>query len=90
MRYAWQWREGKNRRLLLALDRPIGFLELRRSGRTLDYGVSIIVLDIDGNDEGSGLISTGTKVTYDEETERIVMEYYSTEPVRLTNVRKTS
>lgn len=89
LRYAWQWRDGENRRLILALDRPIGFLELRRSGRTLDYGVTIIILDLDGNGEGTGLISTGTKVTYDKEAQRMVMENYGSEPVRLTTVRKT-
>jgi hypothetical protein len=89
LRYAWQWRDGENRRLILALDRPVGFLELRRSGRTLDYGVTIIILDIDGKGEGTGLISTGTKVTYDKEAQRMELEYYSSEPVRLTNVRKT-
>ena len=89
LRYAWEWRDGENRRLVLALDRPIGFLELRRNGRTLDYGVSIIVLDLDGKGEGSGLVATGTKVTYDKEAQRMVMEYYSSEPVRLMSVRKT-
>ena len=91
LRYAWQWRiEGTGkRRIVLALDRPIGGVELWRSTRTLQYNVSIIVLDIDENGEGSGLAAVGTKLTYDKELQRFVMENYSSEPVRLTSVRKT-
>jgi hypothetical protein len=92
LRYAWQWREegtGK-RRLVLALDRPIDFLELVRGGRTLDYGITIVVLDLDENNEGSGLLSLGTMVTFDKDTERLTLENYSSEPVRLMNVKKTS
>jgi hypothetical protein len=92
LRYAWQWREegtGK-RRLVLALDRPIGFLELRASGRTLDYGITLIVIDLDENNEGSGFLSLGTMIIYDKETKRLTLENYSTEPVRLNQVRKTS
>jgi hypothetical protein len=91
LRYAWQWRvEGTaKRRLVLALDRPIGFMELYRSGRTLDYGITIIVLDLDEKNEGSGLLSLGTMVTFDQDTKRLTMENYSSEPVRLLNVRKT-
>jgi hypothetical protein len=92
LRYAWQWRvkgTGK-RRIVLALDRPIGGIELWASARTLDYQVSIIVLDIDENGQGEGILSVGTKVSYDKDLQRIIMESYSTEPVRLTTVRKTS
>jgi hypothetical protein len=92
LRYAWQWLdEGTgNRRIVLALGRPIGGIELWASARTLQYQVSVIVLDVDKNGEGSGILSVGTKVSYDKELQRFIMENYSTEPVRLTNVRKTS
>lgn len=91
LRYAWQWRvEGTGkRRIILALDRSLGFVELWASARTLQYQVSVIVLDIDENGEGSGILSVGTKIRYDKDLQRFVMENYSTEPVRLTNVRKT-
>ena len=91
LRYARQYREegtGK-RRIILGLDRPLGFVELWDASRTLDYTVTVIVLDIDENGQGAGVLAMGTKVTYDPDFQRILMEYYSTEPVRLTNVRKT-
>ena len=92
LRYARQYRiEGTGkRRLVLALDRPLGFIELWDASRTLDYTVTIIVLDVDENGRGEGVLAMGTKVTYDPDFRRILMEYYSTEPVRLTNVRKSS
>jgi len=92
LRYARELRDPETgkRRIVLALARPLGFLELWRSSRTLDYTVTIIVLDVDENGEGDGLLMAGTKVNFDREAQRFVLEYYSTEPVRLTNVRKTS
>jgi hypothetical protein len=92
LRYCWQWREegSSRRRLVLALDRPLGFAEVIYGGRTLDYGMTIIVLDLDANQEGSGLLSMGTMVTFDNDTKRLTLENYSSEPVRLNNVRKSS
>jgi hypothetical protein len=92
LRYAWQWvdEETGNRRIVLGLDRPIGGLELWRQSRALQYQITVIVLDVDKNGEGTGLLSVGTQINYDPDLQRFVVEYYSSEPVRLTTVRKTS
>ena len=91
LRYAWQWRiEGTGkRRVILALDRPFGMTEAFAQTRALENTLSIIVLDVEEDGEGDGIIAVGSQVIYDQDLERIVMKQYATEPVRLTNVRKT-
>lgn len=91
LRYAWQLRiEGTGkRRLILALDRPIGITVGPAQTRAFENTVSIIVLDVEENGQGDGILAVGSQVVYDQDLGRIVMKQYAAEPVRLTNVRKT-
>ena len=91
LRYAWQWRiEGTGkRRIILALDRPLGMTVGFDQTRALENTVSILILDVEENGEGDGILVVGSGVAYDEDLQRLVMRQHATEPVRLTNVRKT-
>jgi len=89
MRYARAVEEGGARTIVLATDRPISFNEARSAGaRTRDYDISIIVLNLDEGGSGSGAFSVGTQVTFDRTKNQLVLENYSTEPVRLNNVSR--
>lgn len=74
-------------RIILAADRPIGFLEASRSLRTLDYNVTLIQIDLNAEGEGQGAIFLGAQIVWDAENERIVVEGFATEPIRLTRIR---
>lgn len=91
IRYAWQWLiEGTGqRRIILALDRPLGVTVAFDQTGSLENAVSILVLDVEANGEGDGILVVGTGVTYDEKNQRMAMRQHIAEPVRLTNVRKT-
>ena len=55
MKYVWQFEHEGKRRIVLATDRPMGFLELTRASRTTDYNVSLVVLELDPETgEGEG------------------------------------
>ncbi len=89
MRYARSNETATGRQIVLATDRPISFTEARSPGaRTRDYDVSIIVLQVDENGSGSGAFSVGTKIAFDEEKNQLVLENYSTEPVRLNSISR--
>ena len=90
LRYAWQLRiEGTGkRRLILALDRPIG-VSIGAGQTSALKNISIVVLDVEENGQGDGILAVGSQVVYDQDLGRIVMKQYAAEPVRLTNVRKT-
>jgi hypothetical protein len=88
LRYARQspLDEG-GRRIVLATDRPIGFREARNQPRTMDYLFTIIEIQLNANDEGTGKIMPGAKIFVDKNKE-IVIENYGQQPVRFNEIRK--
>lgn len=89
LRYAWQHDlGGGKRRIVAALDRPIGFAEASSQPRWRDYDVTLIILDVDEKGSGEGQIALGVRLEVDQETRKLMIENFGSEPVRLTNVQK--
>ncbi len=89
MRYAFSFEDEDKRRVVLATDRPLGFLELGRGSRSLDYNVSMVVLEINRKTgSGAGLAMGGAEFSVDEETGRITIEHTGTQPTKLTRVKR--
>ena len=89
LRYAWQIDQGAGkRRIVAALDRPIGFAEASRQPRGRDHDVTLIVLDVDKKGNGEGQLAMGVQMTVDSENKKLAIENFGTEPVRLTSVRR--
>jgi hypothetical protein len=87
MKYAWQVEVEGKRRIVLATDRPMGFLELSRGFRSRDYNVSLVILELDPETgKGEGTAMGGAELVIDEETGRLEIEFRGTQPTRLTNV----
>ena len=78
------------RRVIGVSDRPIGFLEAYGAGRSTDYQVGILVLDLNmnkkGKEVGEGMLIYASKVKI--EKGKLDIEYVGMEPIRLANVRK--
>jgi hypothetical protein len=88
VRYAWQVPgEDGGRRIVLAFDRYIGFAEARNQPRSIDYPFSLIEIRVNSAGEGEGRFAVATKITFDKEKNQIELENYSSEPVRLNNVK---
>jgi hypothetical protein len=77
-------------RIVLALDRYIGFWEAANRPRTIDYPFTFIEIRLDRNGEGEGKMSLATRVNFDKKKNVIELETYASEPVRLQHVRVTS
>lgn len=75
------------RQIILATDREIGFAESWRSSRTLDYNVSLIILNLDAEGRGDGQLMLGAEFVWDEEQNQLVITNFASEPIRLTSVR---
>ena len=88
IKYARDFRMDGKRRIVLDLDRPIPYWETVNRPRT--YDSSIIVLDLDEEDEGQGIMAIGVRINLDTEAKQLEIENYSSEPVRLTVVSKSS
>ena len=88
MRYAWQVEVEGRRRIVLASDRPMGFLELSRGARSTDYDVTLVVLDLDPETgEGTGTVALGAELSVDKESGRLQVEIPGYRPTELKKVR---
>jgi hypothetical protein len=79
------------RRIYAVGDRPVRFLEAYVSGRSRDYEFGILMLDLKqsskGKEEGSGVLIYAAKIKL-LDGNRLDVENYGIEPVRLMAVRK--
>ncbi len=90
MQYAWQVEVEGKRHIVLASNRPMGFLELARNSRSTDYNVSLVVLEIDPETgEGEGNAAGGAELSLDEETGRLNIAIRGTRPTQLKKVKRT-
>lgn len=74
------------RTIVLATDRYITGWEAMNRPRTIDYPFTLIQLQLDRSDTGVGKLSIATKITAKGDT--IELENFSSEPVRLNQVKK--
>jgi hypothetical protein len=88
LHYTWQTPlpEG-GRRIVIATDRYIGFQEARDQPRTIDYPFTLFEIRVGKNGEGQGKMAVATKISFDKKKNVIELENYSSEPVRLNNVK---
>ena len=93
-RLGWQLRYAMNntledgsQRIALATDRYIGFWEARDSPRTIDYPFSLIEIRLPKEGKGTGKFAVATKIFFDKKKNQMVLENYSSEPVRLNEVK---
>jgi hypothetical protein len=88
IRYAWQTMEPDGgRRIILATDRYIGFWEAQAQPRTIDYPFTLFEIRVNKDGEGEGKMAVATKITFNKRTNTMELENYTSEPVRLNNVR---
>jgi hypothetical protein len=74
-------------RIGIATDRYIGMWEARNQPRTIDYPFSLIEIRLGNDGKGVGKMAVATKVDFDKKKNQLVLENYSSEPVRLNEVK---
>jgi hypothetical protein len=88
LHYAWHepLDEGGHR-IMLATDRYITFQEARNQPRTIDYPFTLVEIRLNRDGEGVGKASVFTKIRFDKKKNIMELENYSSEPVRLQQVK---
>ena len=74
-------------RIGIATDRYIGFWEARNQPRTTDYPFTLVEIRLDPSGKGVGKLAVATKIEFDKKKHQMVLENYSSEPVRLNEVK---
>jgi hypothetical protein len=73
-------------RILFVTDRPMSYWELTSGSRSSQYDFIFCEIRLDKNGEGQGKLSGAAQIRYDRQNDRIEMENYTIEPVRLQTV----
>jgi hypothetical protein len=88
LRYAMQWPgEDGGMRIMAATDRYMTFEEVRNQPRTVDYPFTFIEIHLNKDGTGEGKLAVATQLKFDKKKNTIIFENYSTEPVRLQQVK---
>src|SRR5258705_10703914 len=79
------------RRIIGVSDRPINFLEAYNSGRSVDYELGIVVMDLKinkkGKEVGQGLLIYAAKVKINKKRQ-LEIEYLGIDPMTLGHIQK--
>ncbi len=87
LRYARSVPIEGGRQIILATDRRIAFAEAWGASRTMDYNVSLIVLNVDDEGRGDGQIMLGAEFSWNADKNLVEIEHLASQPIRLNNVR---
>jgi hypothetical protein len=75
------------KRIIVATDRYVSFLEATSQPRTIDYPFMLVDIRLGADGKGTGKLMPLAKVT-ESEDHVVEIENYASEPVRLTEVRE--
>jgi hypothetical protein len=88
IRYAMSFpMENGGRRIMIITPRVIGFREARNQPRTVDYPFTLFEMRFDKSGKGEGRMAYGTMITFDKKKNSIELENYTSEPVRLNELK---
>ncbi len=87
IRYAREFETSSGRQIILGLERPVTFSEVYTGSQAQDFDVTVIVLNLDSSGNGEGVASVGTELVWNESEDKIGVTNFSSQPVKLTNVR---
>ena len=72
---------------MIITPRVIGFREARDQPRTVDYPFSLFEMRFGRDGKGEGRLAYATQISFDKEKNSIEIENYSSEPVRLNELK---
>ena len=78
--------EDGGRRIVIMTPRVIGFNEARNQPRTIDYPFSLFEMHFGKDNTGEGRMAYGSQIRFDQRNNNIVLEHYTSEPVRLNQL----
>ncbi len=79
--------EDGGRRIVIITPRVIGFREASDRPRTIDYPFTLFEMRFNKDGRGEGRMAYATQISFDKSKNAIELENYSSEPVRLNELR---
>lgn len=88
LKYAWEVREGNQRRIILVADQQLAPFIISGSPRVRGHQFTIIDLQLDEDNTGEGTMWATARLGWDDEANTITITSLSSQPFKLTNVRR--
>jgi hypothetical protein len=93
LHYAYQFPQPDGKRIVVIVtDRNIGTAEAMGGGRSTDYEVSAIMMELEkgeeGKEGGQGTLFRAAKLGFDKEKQKLEIESLGFEPIRLTDIKR--
>jgi hypothetical protein len=79
--------EDGGHQIMVATDRYMSFAEVRNQPRTVDYPFTFAQLRLNKDGEGEGKMPVAVQLQFDKKKNQVIVENYSSEPVRLYQVK---
>jgi hypothetical protein len=79
--------EDGGRRIVIITPRVIGFREAVNQPRVSDYPFTLFEMRFNKAGEGEGRMAYATQITFDKKKNTVELENYSSEPVRLNQLK---
>jgi hypothetical protein len=79
--------EDGSRTIVLATDRPVGMREATGTTQSMDFSITIAVLQLDAEGNGEGTLTLGNELIFDKAANRLEVTNAGTQAMRLTNIR---
>ena len=76
-----------SRRVVIVVQRRLGFSEVNNASPTVDYPLTVIELHLDPRGVGEGTMTVGAKVTFQRGIDQIDTDKYMAGTIRLKEVR---
>lgn len=81
--------EDGSRQIVLATDRPVSFGEVYQQTQLGDFDVSLAILNLPEEGKGTGILSLGTELKWNEAAGKLEMTNTTSQPIKLGDVRPT-
>ncbi len=89
LKYAWQTvADDGSRTITMIADNLLPILVTQGTARLKEQQFTMVHLELDADGNGSGSMAYSASISWDAEAERIKIGIESTEPLRITSVRK--
>lgn len=79
--------EDGGRRIVVLTERIMGFQEIRNQPRTVDYPFTLMEMRFKKDGTGEGRMLWYTQFDWDKKRNQLEIENYSSEPVRMNNLK---
>jgi hypothetical protein len=79
--------EDGSRTIVLATDRPVAMREATGNTQSMDFSITIAVLQLDAEGNGEGTLTVGNELIFDKAANRLEVSNAGTQALRLTNIR---